>query len=68
MFFQVVGWQLGMEQSAANPRQYSLSLEVRQSDTSHDKSFGNNFDLSSYLTLPLKNTLCLATVGWPSVP
>ena len=23
---------------------------------------------SSYLTLPLKNTLCLATVGWPSVP
>ena len=27
-FHQVVGWQLGMEQSAANPRQYSLSLEV----------------------------------------
>ena len=26
------------------------------------------FDLSSFLTLPLKNTLCLATVGWPSVP
>ena len=25
---QVVGWQLGMEQSATNPRQYSLSLEV----------------------------------------
>ena len=32
IFFEVVGWQLGMEQSAANPRQYSLSLEVRQSD------------------------------------
>ena len=30
--------------------------------------FVNNFDFSSYLTLPLKNTLCLATVGWPSVP
>jgi len=25
---EVVGWQLGMEQSAANPRQYSLSLEL----------------------------------------
>ena len=34
-----------MEQSVANPRQYSLSLEVRQSDTSHDKLFGNNFDI-----------------------
>ena len=30
--------------------------------------FVNNFDFSSFLTLLLKNTLCLATVGWPSVP
>ena len=32
---QVVGWQLGMEQSEVNPRQYSLSLEVLIISTQH---------------------------------
>jgi len=30
---EVVGWQLGMEQSATNPRQYSLSLELLDPST-----------------------------------
>ena len=64
--FQVVGWQLGMEQSEVNPRQYSLSLEVLIISTQHCLNLC--LDPSTSCLTPLqRSTQCLASAGWANV-